>query len=221
MNFTIEQLGPAILFLIALVISVTVHEFGHAWAATKLGDPLPKAQGRLTLSPTAHADLVGTIIFPLIMALTSIPLLGWGRPVLTNPTSYTRKISRATGSMLVAVAGPGMNFVLALIVSLLCFVGVKTGLLQPDLLVLVINHLVVLNITLMIFNLLPIPPLDGGAVLAWVLPRSLQFVIDFLNRWGFLILLALVMTPMLSFVTKPGQVVARWWVHLLLGAVGS
>jgi Zn-dependent protease len=116
MHFSQEQIRNAVLYLIAFIVSVSVHEFGHAWMATRLGDTLPRAQGRVTLSPLAHIDLIGTILLPLFAALSpmGIPMLAWGKPVQTNPGSYsTRRFSRRTGHMLVALAGPFMNLVLA------------------------------------------------------------------------------------------------------------
>jgi Zn-dependent protease len=216
-----EQVKEGLLFLIALILSISVHEFGHAWVATRLGDPLPRAQGRLTLSPMKHVDPIGTLLFPIIMLLTHIPLLGWGRPVQTNPLNYTRRFSRSTGQMLVAVAGPLMNLLMALVVSLIIVVAGRAGVMSRDMAITLLTHLVFLNLTLMFFNLLPIPPLDGGSVLAWVLPRSLQYIVDFLSRWGFLILLALVMVPVvLSKVMRPVQVLAQYWGITVLEATG-
>ncbi len=220
MSITIDQVREAILFLIALVLSITVHEFGHAWAATKLGDSLPRAQGRLTLSPIPHVDPIGTLLLPLIMQLTHVPLLGWGRPVQTNPRNYTKRVSQATGQMLVAIAGPLMNLLLAVLVSTVVVVGGRSGALSETLALGLMDHLVRLNLFLMFFNLLPIPPLDGGAVLAWVLPRSLQGVIAFLGRWGSLILFAMVMSPLLQFLMYPGAVVAAFWQDSVLRGAG-
>ena len=110
-------------------MSVAVHEFGHAWAANRLGDSLPRSQGRLTLNPIHHADPIGTLLFPAIMMFSGSGLLGWGRPVQTNPYNYTRQISQATGSALVAVAGPAMNLLLALLVSVLLVLGVRANVL--------------------------------------------------------------------------------------------
>jgi Zn-dependent protease len=217
---SIDVWGQGILFLIALILSVSVHEFGHAWAATKLGDSLPRAQGRLTLNPVRHIDPIGTLLFPIMMLMFKVPLLGWGRPVQTNPLNYTRRFSRSTGHMLVAIAGPAMNFLMALMISLLIVGGAKAGFMNPEFGLILIQHLVLLNLTLLFFNLLPIPPLDGGAVLAWFLPRSMQGVIDFLNRWGFIILLGLMMTPVLGYLMTPGWALSRWWVEVLRGAAG-
>lgn len=220
MNITTDQVREALLFLIALILSISVHEFGHAWIATKLGDPLPRSQGRLSLSPARHIDPIGTLLFPLMAQFTHLPLLGWGRPVQTNPLNYTRRFSPATGQMLVAVSGPLMNLAMALAVSVIIIVGGRAGALSPDNAFLVWRHLVLLNLSLMFFNLLPIPPLDGGAVLAWVLPRSQQHIVDFLARWGFLILLGLSMLGWLGVIMVPVQMLAQPWWNLLVGASG-
>jgi Zn-dependent protease len=220
LNITLDDVRNALLFLIALVLSISVHEFGHAWVATKLGDPLPRAQGRLTLSPLKHADPIGTLLVPLLMLKSPIPLLGWGRPVQTNPLNYTRRFSRATGQMLVAIAGPTMNLLLALVVSLVLVVGARLGFMSRDLVVTLFGRVVALNLSLMFFNLLPIPPLDGGAVLGWILPRSMQHIVDLLSRWGFLVLLGLLLTGLLGYFMYPCQVLTTYWGVALLEATG-
>ena len=221
MNITTETVKELILFLIALVLSIGVHEFGHAWVATKLGDALPRSQGRLTLNPVKHADPIGTLLFPTLMHLFHLPLLGWGRPVETNPPSFTRRFSRATGKMFVAIAGPLMNLVLALVVSLVIVIGVRTGIMSLEMADGLFKHLVRLNLLLMFFNLLPIPPLDGGEVLAWVLPRNLQFIVDFLYRWGFLILLGMAMIPqVMGVLLTPVMILSQYWSQALSGAAG-
>jgi Zn-dependent protease len=217
-----DKFRDGVLRLIALVLSVAVHEFGHAWAATRLGDSLPKAQGRLTLNPIRHADLIGTLVFPAVMMYAGAGMLGWGRPVQTNPYNYTRRISQATGSALVAMAGPAMNLVMAALVSLVLVLGARFGMVNIMLAEDVINSLVALNLALLFFNLLPIPPLDGGAVLAWALPRSMQGAIEFLNRWGFVILLGLFMLPqVMGVIMGPANYLSHLWVSALWGALLS
>jgi Zn-dependent protease len=217
----LDLVQDALLYLIALILSIAVHEFGHAFVATRLGDPLPRAQGRLTLSPLRHIDPIGTVVFPLLMYFFHIPLLGWGRPVETNPSNYTRRLSRRAGEAIVAVSGPLMNLLMAAAVSLLVIALGRFGLIDRRIAVTLLQHLVRLNLTLMFFNLLPIPPLDGGAVLAWVLPRSMQGLIDFLSRWGFLILLGLTMIPtVLGFLLIPVQVLWNYWGLAALEAAG-
>jgi Zn-dependent protease len=224
-----EQMREGLLFLIALILCISVHEFGHALVATRLGDQLPRAQGRLTLNPIRHADPIGTLLLPLIMVYTGAPLFGWGRPVQTNPLSYTRSISRSTGQMLVAIAGPAMNLVMAVVVSIGLVIAAKAHWLpvyvgegqELSPVFLKIFYLFIrLNLVLMFFNLLPIPPLDGGAVLAWVLPRSLQNVVDFFNRWGFLILVGVVLIPgVLPTLMSPVAWLAGRWGALLVELV--
>lgn len=204
------------MFLIALIMSVAVHEFGHAWMANRLGDPLPKAQGRLTLNPVRHASLVGTIVFPLVAFASGIPLLGWGRPVQTNAAAYTRRLSRSTGRMLVAVAGPGMNLVMMVVASFLLVLLAKLQVVNGSFVEATGNYLIRLNFVLFVFNLLPMPPLDGGAVLAWFLPPSMQGMIDFLQRWGILILLAMMMTPLFSVWMVPALHLYDVWWHFIL-----
>src|SRR5215471_16241404 len=109
MDISPDQVRAAILYLIAFLVSVSVHEFGHAFMADRLGDKLPRSQGRVTLSPLAHYDLIGTIVLPLLAAFNpGWPMLAWGRPVQTNPQAYTTRLPRRVGHMLVAAMGPLM-----------------------------------------------------------------------------------------------------------------
>jgi Zn-dependent protease len=220
LDLSVDVWREAILFIIALVLSVGVHEFGHAWVASRLGDPLPAAQGRLTLNPLRHLDPIGTVLLPLVMVLAAGAPIGWGKPVQTNPSSYTRRLGRTTASMFVAVSGPLMNLLMAAFVSAVVIVGAKMGFVQADLADSLIRYLVQLNLILLFFNLLPIPPLDGGDVLAWVLPRSMQGVIEFLGRWGMFILIGLMLTGALRWLMGPAYVVIAVWTRMLLGAAG-
>jgi Zn-dependent protease len=218
---SLEPVREGLFFLVALILSISVHEFGHAWAATRLGDPLPRSQGRLTLSPLRHIDPIGTLLFPIVAFWSHVPLFGWGRPVQTDPHNYTRRLSRNTGHMLVALAGPAMNLLLAVVVSLLLVIAVRVAGLSRQLAIDLFRRAVVLNLTLMFINLLPIPPLDGGAVLAWVLPRSMQHVVDFLSRWGFLILLGLLMVPaVFGTLMVPLKLLTTVWGVALQEAYG-
>jgi Zn-dependent protease len=219
-ELSVDRFREAILFLIALVLSVTVHEFGHAWAANRFGDPLPRAQGRLTLNPVRHIDPIGTLLLPLIMVLSQAPLLGWGRPVMTNSSNFTTKLSRSFASLLVALAGPAMNLVMAVVVSVLIVLGLKGQVISTDTANGLIQHLVLLNLMLLFLNLLPIPPLDGGAVLEWALPRSMRGALDFLQRWGFIILFGIVMIPAVrNWVFAPVDVLSGLWVAAIRGAL--
>jgi Zn-dependent protease len=225
LNIGADQLQRAILYLIAFILCIAAHEFGHAWVANRLGDPTPRSQGRLTLSPLHHIDPVGTILMPIIMAFSSVPLLAWGRPVQTNPGMYSRRLSMRTGHMLVSVAGPAMNLIMALVVSLIIVVAARLH--APDrLLGALFYYLVRLNISLMIFNLIPIPPLDGGALLAWLLPRSMHNVVDFLARYGGYLLLFLVVSPslglpLMGLIGYPIDLITAYWIAGLRLAMGT
>lgn len=225
MNIGADQLQRAILYLIAFILSIAVHEFGHAWMANRLGDPTPRLQGRLTLAPQHHIDPIGTILMPIIMALSSVPLLAWGKPVQYNPGALTRRYSMSTGRMLVAIAGPAMNLIMALVVSIIIVIAAKFH--APDrLLNTIFHYLVRLNISLMVFNLIPIPPLDGGSVLAWALPRSMHNVVDFLARYGGFILLLMVISPslglpLLSVVGYPIDLITSYFIRGITLVIGS
>jgi Zn-dependent protease len=225
LNIGVDQIQQAILYLIAFILCVSVHEFGHAWLANRLGDPTPRMQGRLTLSPLHHIDPIGTILIPFISAMSpaALPFMAWGKPVQTNPLAYTRSLRVSTSRMLVSIAGPFMNLLMASLVSIVIVVVAHLGAserLQSGL----FHYLVQLNLVLMCFNLLPIPPLDGGAVLAWMLPRSMHGIVDFLQRYGAFILLLLVLSPMvglplMSIVMYPMAVVVKLWQSGLIWAI--
>lgn len=180
------------IYLICLILSIAVHEYFHALAADRLGDSTPEQQGRLTLNPVVHADPVGTLIMPIMAALMSFPLLGWGRPVETQPRNYTRKISMRGGMMLVSLAGPFGNLVLVLLVLGVASLLARTMGISEGLNMLLITMLQ-LNVLLLAFNLLPLHPLDGGKVLAALLPTRYEYIDEFLTQYGPWIVLGLVM----------------------------
>jgi Zn-dependent protease len=229
LDITPEKAREALLLLAALIASISVHEFGHAWVATRLGDPLPAAQKRVTLWPLRHIDPIGTILFPLVMFYVGtavsfgshLPLLGWGRPVQTDRGAYTRRLSPATGHLLVSLAGPAMNLVLVAVVSLGLLVGGRAGLLSAVGFEAIFYRLVALNFLLMFLNLFPLPPLDGGAVLAWGLPRSLQSLVRWFERGGFLLVLGLsLLTPVFKYFLMPAGWASNAWESLLMRMAG-
>lgn len=181
-----------LILYIILVCSVCVHEWGHAFVADKLGDPLPRAQGRVTLNPLAHIDFLGTVVFPLLMifgpifmgASSGIALIGWGKPVVISlPNPKTRR----RDDLLITAAGPLTN----LGICLLCAV-VMPWVVKLDPTMVALFHLVIiLNAALFVFNLLPIPPLDGGHFLKHAIRMSEESYYNF-SRWGFFILLVLI-----------------------------
>ena len=202
MGLSAEQIQRAVLTLIAFVVSVSVHEFGHAFVADRLGDRLPRMQGRVTLSPLAHIDLLGTIILPLAAALLpgGYPLIAWGKPVQTNPRNYTGPLSPRVGHMLVSLAGPAMNLVLAVTVSMAAIL---------------VRYFLALNIALMFFNLIPLPPLDGAAVLSGFLPDALQFIPRTLQRYGTVLFFVLFLSGFLGVVMRPAYHLVNVWAETL------
>ncbi len=176
-----------VFIIIAFIISITIHEFAHAYAATLLGDDTPRAQGRVTLNPVAHLDPIG-FLFLILIALTGFGL-GWGRPVQFNP--YRIRWGKR-GIAIVAAAGPLSNVILALVlaVPMRAFASGFANL--PPSAQVFVNLLIGLNIGLAAFNLIPLPPLDGLKIIAAFLPDFWEPVLARLNQYGFLILFAIV-----------------------------
>jgi Zn-dependent protease len=216
---TFLHIRDGLMYLVALVLSIGVHEWGHAFVADRLGDRLPRAQGRVTLNPLAHIDPFGTVLFPLIAFVTALSspglasrMIGWGRPVQISLRGLRPGWSIKTAHLLIALAGPLMNVMFALVVSSAYYLLVWYGGEPRHELALALASVVTMNVGLAFFNLIPCPPLDGGAVLRGLLPRSLEKVADLLERYGFFIFFALLMTGLLSYFMIPAHRVA----HLLI-----
>lgn len=186
---------------ILLVASLSFHEAAHAWAASRLGDPTARLLGRLTLNPLAHIDWVGTVLFPLVAMISGLPLIGWAKPVPVDPR-YLRAPRRDFA--LVALAGPVSNIVLAVGAAILLQLQ---GGLVPDTgvtpLTQVLYMAVFINVLLAAFNMLPVPPLDGGNVLAGVVPEPVAQLIDRVRPFGIFILYGLVLTGGLTAIVEP------------------
>jgi Zn-dependent protease len=200
------DVATLIIAFIVLLFSLTVHEAAHAWSADRLGDPTARLLGRVSLNPIVHADPIGTVLFPLIGMLTpNVPLIGWAKPV---PVDVRRLRRQYRDYVLVAAAGPASNLVLAsgAALGLQAFsvapltVG-EANMTAP--LAAFLTRAVYTNVLLAVFNMLPIPPLDGGNVLMGVLPETMARVVDLLRPWGFLILYALLFTGALGSIVLP------------------
>lgn len=202
-----DVLRYTLIYVVCLVLAVSVHEFSHAYAAHKLGDPTAEGQGRLTLNPVSHADPIGTLALPVILGLSTggAMAFGWGRPVPFNARFFTRKITMRAGAAIVSFAGPLSNLVMAVLTLGIVFAlaklgGLATWLAGPH------NPLWMffsLNLILFVFNLLPVHPLDGGKVLGWLLGPRHQNVDEFLSRYGFVIVVVLMVTGVLDYVFRP------------------
>jgi Zn-dependent protease len=190
---------------IVLLFSLTVHEAAHAWTADRLGDPTARLLGRVSLNPIVHADLIGTIVFPLIALVSSVPLIGWAKPV---PVNVTRLRNGRRDYVLVAAAGPASNVLLsaAAYVGFLLLALFLPAILAPlvaEPLAMMFIQAIRLNALLAVFNLLPIPPLDGGNVLSGLLPLSLARSFDALRPYGFVLLYALMLSGVFSQIMQP------------------
>ena len=188
-----------------LLFSLTVHEMAHAWTADQLGDPTARMLGRVSFNPIVHADPFGTIVFPLIAMISGLPLLGWAKPV---PVNVRQLRHQHRDFVLVAAAGPISNLLLAIIAStLLLLVPVTPVTLgEPNAsapIAALLSQAVRLNVLLAVFNLLPIPPLDGGNVVSGLLPRSAARQFDLLKPYGFIVLYALMFSGKLDVVLWP------------------
>jgi Zn-dependent protease len=189
-----DAILQVLLRLVTLVLSVTVHEFAHAFAADKLGDDLPARQGRLTLNPIAHVDPVGTLLIPAMALFLPIPLFGWGRPVETNPIAYTRRFSMRGGSAMVSFAGPFSNLVLAIVCAFLWIGLARLGVLgSASPFWMLLERMVQLNIVLFLFNLIPVPPLDGSKIIAWIFGYKVDKLLDAISDLGVVALYAAVL----------------------------
>lgn len=199
----LNEIVNGLLLYIILVCSVCIHEWGHAFMADKLGDPLPRAQGRVTLNPLAHMDFLGTVIFPLLMIFwpvfsggtAAFALIGWGKPVMISlPNPKTRR----RDDILITLAGPLSNLALCLI----CALAIPLVAKLDHSAIMLLQLTILLNVALCIFNLIPIPPLDGAHFLKHAIRMREETYYQF-SRWGFLILLILInIAPFRKFLGK-------------------
>jgi Zn-dependent protease len=206
-----DTVREIVLVLIPMLLCLTVHEYSHARSALWLGDDTAFLKGRLTLNPVAHIDIFGTILLPILFVWSNSNLFfGWAKPVPVNPMRFTRRfngqrVTMSTGMMITAAAGPGSNlvfgFVSAIALKLMLAMGFMS---EPTLMILL--RLIVINYALAIFNMLPMPPLDGSKVLGGILPRSLSRHLEYLESntfVAFIILIALLRTGVLHKVMWP------------------
>ena len=201
------DLTQILIVLVVLITSLSVHEAAHAFAADRLGDSTARQLGRLSLNPAVHIDPIGTLLFPLIAFLTNVPLIGWAKPVPVNQR-FLKHPKRDFA--LIAAAGPASNLVLAAIGAAALSMArgasgpgdIVGGALSGPLVQLFFLFAIV-NVLLAVFNMIPVPPLDGGNVLIGLLPANSARLVQQLRPYGILILYALMLTGMLSTILGP------------------
>ena len=191
-----------------LVIALVIHEYAHAKAADVMGDFTPRMTGRLTLNPMAHIDPIGLIMLLVVR-------FGWAKPVMINARNFR---NWRQGELLVAVAGPVANLIVAFISLLAMAVLFKLGMFSEGVR-LVLSMMVLFNINFAIFNMLPLPPLDGSKVLMVLLPGRLAYKLMSLERYSFIILILLMMTPFLTMILIPLQRLVLSVFNLIIGVI--
>jgi Zn-dependent protease len=201
------DLTEVLILLVVLIASLTVHEAAHAFAADRLGDSTARQLGRLSLNPAVHVDPIGTLLFPLIAIYTGVPLIGWAKPVPVN-TRLLRHPKRDFA--LIAAAGPASNLVMAAVAAAGLSIArsaagpgdIVGGELTDPLLPLFYGFAII-NVLLAVFNMIPVPPLDGGNVLIGLLPANSARMVEQLRPYGILILYALMLTGALNTILGP------------------
>ena len=188
-----------IAFLV-LLLSLTVHEAAHAWSADRLGDGTARMLGRVSFNPAVHVDLIGTIVFPLIALTTGAPVFGWAKPVPVNTLNLRGNWKEKY--MVIAAAGPASNLVLAIVAAGLMRVLPFRAL----------EQMVYVNVLLAVFNMIPLPPLDGGNVLSGLLRGSASEAFDRVRPYGFLILYGLLFSGVLTDIIMPPTYLISSWL---------
>jgi Zn-dependent protease len=212
--------------MVVLLLAISAHEAGHAWMSYKFGDDTARLLGRVTLNPVAHTDPIGTLLIPIFMfiyahvgsPIGAIPLLGWGKPTPVNPLRWRNK---DVANVMVSLAGIMANLLIATItfvifkILLMTNVAERLDISTQEPLGLFLTYMLIMNVSLAVFNLLPFPPLDGSKILDSILPPSAGPFLEMLERYGFLLLLVLISVGFTRVIISP--VIDFVFYLLLLG----
>jgi len=232
-NLDSNAIGQFILYMVALVFSLSVHESAHAWMSNRFGDDLARLQGRISLNPTAHVDPIGTLLFPAISYFTGAPLIGWAKPTPVNPLKWRNK---RVANFWVSAAGIISNFIIAIIAGATIRILFELNVIQlytdgyrliarpysnsliAEGAALLLSTFFWLNFALGVFNLIPIPPLDGSKILGSILPPSFESGLEAFERFGFMLLFIAMFTGVFRVIFG---VVMPIGIKLVLIGVGS
>jgi Zn-dependent protease len=207
------DVAQVFIIFIVLLFSLTVHEMSHAWTADRLGDPTARLLGRVSLNPIVHADLIGTVVFPILALVSGLPLIGWAKPV---PVAIRRLRHPRRDYMMVAAAGPASNLALAIaaaiVLHLVPISPVTLGEANVSApIAALLSRAIQLNVLLALFNMIPIPPLDGGNVLSGLLPLRLAPAFNMIRPYGFIVLYALMFRGWLwDLIGPPSSLLVAW-----------
>ena len=209
---TPEQLIPKlVIYMVVLLLAISAHEAAHAWMSYKFGDDTARLLGRITLNPVAHTDPIGTLLIPIVGFIFAagggvFPLIGWGKPTPVNPLRWRNK---DVANVMVSIAGILANLLIALIAFIVFKFLLMSGLIKAmsdstqEPVILFLYNLLIMNISLAVFNLLPFPPLDGSKVLETFLPPSMQPVLEFLEQYGYFLLILLIYIGVFRAIIRP------------------
>jgi Zn-dependent protease len=222
-----DLVGQLIIYIVVLLFAISAHEAAHAWMSHKFGDDTAYLLGRVTLNPVAHTDPVGTLLIPIVGfilgavggPIARIPLIGWGKPTPVNPLRWRNK---DVANVMVSLAGIMANITIAIVTLIIIKIYQYTSLSAPGGLLemvrepveLFLQYSLIMNASLAVFNLLPFPPLDGSKVLYSVLPNSAQPVLETLERYGYLILLAFIYFGFFRIIFSPVALLIDFLISL-------
>ena len=221
-----EQLIPQlVIYMVVLLLAISAHEAAHAWMSYKFGDDTARLLGRITLNPVAHTDPIGTLLIPIVGfiigsiggPLASIPLIGWGKPTPVNPLRWHNK---DLANIMVSLAGIMANLLIATIAFVVFKTLLMTHVIDPytlsahDPVTLFLLYLLIMNVSLAVFNLLPFPPLDGSKILYSILPPSAQPILELLEQYGFLILILFMYMGFTSLIMAPVMLLINYLLFL-------